>query len=42
MMIEFYGKQGVGIVLRATVSNTTKALTSKTGAFTKAKTSFSF
>ncbi len=42
MMLEFYGKQGTGIVMRATVSNTSKALTSRTGAFMKARSSFSF
>ncbi|MBR4824603.1 MAG: hypothetical protein IKZ86_07370 [Spirochaetaceae bacterium] len=42
MMLEFYGKQGTGIVMRATVSNTTKALTSRSGAFMKARGSFSF
>lgn len=42
MMLEFYGKQGTGIVMRATVSNTSKALTSRSGAFMKARGSFSF
>ncbi|MBR6215042.1 MAG: hypothetical protein IKQ84_01400 [Spirochaetaceae bacterium] len=42
MMLEFYGKQGTGIVMRATVSNTSKALTSSTGAFMKARRTFSF
>lgn len=42
MMIEFYGKQGIGIVMRTTVSNTSKALTSRSGAYMKARNSFSF
>lgn len=42
MMLEFYGKAGTGIVMRATVSNRTDAVASKTGAFIKARNSFSF